>query len=479
MTSSQEWADTNSLLTASRLDVAGKLPLARAIVQNRRDPWSRELFFACLDSMRPLGDFQENGTKFKLSDYEMEFRLLIESLSEVGFRGEISRIPIDSTGGLWNGAHRVAASIALGLQSVPVERTNEVPQIYDFEFFKNTGLPDHYLSELAWNFFTTKKATRALVFSNLGATKTNQLLRDLRTIAPLVFVKKQSLTAIGQRRLMDLCYGHLGWFSPELAEKLKLERFPDDADADTTVAFYELPGSVTEREIKEKLRERLSSEDFIRRIHGTDDWEETKRIAEVWTNNNSLFFLNHSPLGSELRVTSYIESLRLGGYAREGFLVDGGAVLEMFGIRQTEDLDHICVTSDCAPLTEVGDCHNAEYSALGLSTELFVTDPRWFFRWSGIKFATLDLVASRHIRLGSEKSSEDLMSVTVFLSGKQIAKANSAELDLRRKKWIRRSKRQIFVEKLLEKLPTNLRRLVAFMARNLRRALNFRHGSNS
>lgn len=454
-------------LSAQRLDVFGKIPFARSMIMGTSDSWSRELYFNCLLAMKPLGNFDEDGIKFTLNDYEEAFRTVVESLSRNGFDPLQSSVPLDRYGIAWNGAHRLAAALALDIPQVFASDTGEIPQVYDFHFFLRSGMPDVYLSELAWQFCLHMPDTRAIVLSNFETEDSQNLVRTLRKSVQLVYSKTVKLTPIGQRRLMDLCYGHLPWFSSAVAEKLKLERFSGPGSNEALLVLYELPDGVTERELKESLRGTLSSGEFERRIHGTDDWDETLSLAEVWTNWNSLHFLNHGQIEAEKRVLRHINAQQFPQESWTKTCFDGGAVLEMYGIRRTQDLDHLCHSHEDSILA-LGDCHNSEYSALAISPQNVVFDPRLHFRWSGFKFSALDVQLSRLVRTGNDKSKRDLSVILNFLREGEGAHHMNAEFEALRLRWIRKSKRQLLLEKLLSRLPKKLRNTIARIAANVR-----------
>jgi hypothetical protein len=214
----------------------------------------------------------------------------------------------------------------------------------------------------------------------------------------------------------------------------------------------------------------LGKNRFERKIHGSDNVAETMRLAEVWTNGNSLRFMNSAPLGCEDRILNRLKD-QLGAEPPflSDFVVDSGASLELHGLRQTGDIDHVCIGDHTKNMLMVGDCHNDEYADLGISTSELVRDPRKHLRWGGYKFSTLE---SEFIRLrlaGEEKSVRDLSVVLVGLTQQKNQVYFDSDRAAKAAKWQSKSLVQIRVDSLLSKLHPKARGLVATLAAAVRR----------
>jgi hypothetical protein len=457
------------LLSASRLDIFGKLPFAEVLASNGESAWARELFFECLRALNPNRLFSEDGVKFSEADYEYYFRKLMHSLDDKGFDPTLSKVLISGDGTVWNGAHRVAASIALK-QEVFVDQVEATPQIYNWAFFSNSGMHRMYLDELAWQYALNVPSTRAIVLSDLTADDEFLIKRTLDRAESVVFERSIKLSGAGLRRNLQLMYGHLNWFSPSLLEKLVLERFSDPSDGNVTLFLYDQPAGLDERTLKEELRSLIGGDQFERKIHGSDDWEETLRLAEVWTNGNSLRFMNSAPVGCEDRIINKLNSeLKVGPNLLHDFVVDSGASLELHGLRQTADIDHVCIGEHPKTLSIIGDCHNSEYANLGVSASELVRDPRKHLRWGGFKFSTLESEFLRLRLLGTEKGYKDLATLLARLTEQKGEVYFDADRSAKAANWQRKSRWQIRMDRALAQLPPTVRALIARLAAAVRR----------
>jgi hypothetical protein len=258
-----------------------------------------------------------------------------------------------------------------------------------------------------------------------------------------------------------------------MLEKLVLERFPNtSAPYQTTFYLFQLTDPHTEREVKEQLRTTLEERQFDRVIHGTDDWKETMRLAEVWTNRNSMKFLNEVPVGAEKRLVKHL-SERLPADRRDfEFVIDAGATLELYGIRQTDDVDHICLGNHGEDLLLLGDCHSEDYVQRGFQLDDLIRNPRFFMRWEGYKFSTLENEFGRLRNLGTDRASLDRNKL-IIASDESIGHFFyfDSERLRRAQAWRIRSRWQVRFEKVLEKLPPSSRGFISRMAHFFRSIL--------
>lgn len=458
----REWSE---LLTASRLDVAGKIPLAKAIISGREFEWPRRLYFEVLRSLNPNSRFGEDNLKFSLHDYENTFRDLAESVSKRGLDPKSSKVQLGMDGTLGNGAHRLSLAALLDLP-VPVIPSSETPQVYDWRFFKRSGMPEPFLDELVYQYSALVKRTRAIVASDLSTEQLDRITHELETMSPLVYRKTLLLSHIGIRRVTELMYDHLEWYRPNLLEKLILERFTEGfQNYSATLLLFELDEKTSPRQIKESLRSQLGKDQFERKVHGTDDWHETIKITEAWTNRNSVRFINEVPVGSERRLMSHLKSSSINLPPTSDFVIDAGAALEFHGVRETNDVDHICLGEHSSSLLKLGDCHNEEYVQGGLHLDDLVLNPANFIRWGGFKFSTID---NEFRRLRANNSSGGQENFHRLLESANKPDSGLTYFDPHREEramaWKVRSIWQLRLERGLEMLPGNLRGMISRLA---------------
>lgn len=401
-----------TLISHTRLDILSRLPLAKMFIREETiDPWAIELYREFLRATTPSLKFSENGTKFSITDYMQEFRTLVGSLQINGFDSKISTIPLGKKG-IQNGAHRVAAALALGLE-VTTEDSEEQEQIYDWSYLKRIGLKDIYCDYLLYLYTMLKPSTLAFLLSDLEDSTIRRIERHLRDADIFVGSKSLTLSQIGARRLVTAAYEHNDWWQPKFSETMTLERFSSLSSTNKAhLIIIDLPINSRPRKIKEHLRSLLPGDSFERLIHGTDTHEETVTLAQFALNRNSLQFNNLSPIGSEKRILS---ELKVSGREwMKDVAIDGSSVLEVFGIRQANDLDYVAL--DAKVTADKGlDLHNLEYRNYPFSYDPVLLDPRLHFYISGFKFASLGTVIHQKSFNVNEKNINDLLLISQML----------------------------------------------------------------
>jgi len=457
------------LISPSRLDVAAKTLVAHSMLTGRGQEVAWATYTATLEAMNPIGTFGEDNKKFSVADYVQSFTRLYASMSKVGFDSTLGSIPLSLDGTLQNGAHRTAIATVLGLE-VATTATREVPQVYDYFFFLKAGHDKTTLRRLAWEYLGLKNDVRAILLSGFHQRDTSAVLAEIRKNVQVVCHETLDLTEIGKRRLMDAAYGHLDWYHSDLREKLIMERFGSTSRADL-VLFQSGPETDC-TEFKQHLRSKyVARGNLERRIHGSDDYAETTQLARVFLSNAQRTFTNLSPLGAEDQILRRAQE-----FARPEasclLAFDGGAVVELFGIRTTQDLDHICANEErlCKKFLGAGDCHTPELESRGVKASEILCDPHKIFTVEGYKFLSPDEVASFKRLRAEGKDLEDARALE-SLASKNVDAANafsSESAAARARKWKRRSQLMVLVDTALSILPKPLRRLISAAAAHFR-----------
>ena len=128
---------------------------------------------------RPANNFQE-PCKFKgdedwfdsrkpcvkkttAEDFRSSFYATIQSIRSNGMDSSISLVPVTKTGFPLNGAHRIAAAIALGQSSMPIQRAKKQHTFdWSYGFFQQKGLESKY-SDFAMLEWTLRFPTTTVV----------------------------------------------------------------------------------------------------------------------------------------------------------------------------------------------------------------------------------------------------------------------------------------------------------------------------
>lgn len=411
------WGNPLNLISASRLDVFARTDFVRAQLLDQSGLWGRTLYHSHLIAMGASDSFAENGTKISVSDYFLEFSQLIKSMKDQGYRQELGAIPV-TTEGITNGAHRLAAALEL---SIPVfaSTTSEPFASYDYRFMRKRKLARVFVDAMAFNLIRMSKNTRSIVVFGQSREVVDAIEHEVRKTAGVVIRTHIELTEIGKRRVVQLAYGHKGWWNrAKLLEKMTSERF-DGSPASCDLIFTHESDLSSLSSRKVSLRKLLSSSHFERRIHGTDDHFDTVFLAEFALNTNSILFANTAPLGSEDRIFAILEGLvPQSDLARteSSWCIDGSSVLELFGLRQANDIDFVVCNGSRAPaiLRRAGTDHAKEYAPGFVDPFEIVVDPRNHLIYKGLKFISPSALLSQQFRSSDTKSKSDVAHLTTL-----------------------------------------------------------------
>lgn len=287
------------------------------------------------------------------------------------------------------------------------------------------GVSRYRVGSSVLDFCTSNESSRAFVFFSLKDSQVLGLVRCLldRTDLEIVYATNLELTNIGALNLIELCYGDKPFFNEQIKEVMTRERFAYSLTA--FVVVYSLSQRDTNfRELKEDLRRSLPPLTFERRIHGTDELEDTRVLLEAITNPNTLSLLNRVRVSRKDRVFSRVpDSLR----KNPKVCVDGSSVMELYGLRKSRDLDLICIDSELRSVIQLMgyDLNDRHYEWLPLTQDAVIYDPHLHIKLFGLKFTSL---AVRQLMLTfgpsygrntlSPKKFRDLQLISQFNAGK-------------------------------------------------------------
>jgi hypothetical protein len=251
------------------------------------------------------------------------------------------------------------------------------------------GIPQHFVGYQVLEYCRHTASVRAFVFFSLSDEVVSTLVGFLskqRKIR-IVYAANLELTEVGCLNLIELCYGDKPFFNEKVKRKMSRERFASSQSA--FVLVYDLDESVRDiRSLKTELRSTLSKLMFERRIHGTDQLEDTVTLVEAITNPNTLYLLNRVKVSRQDRVFTRVPAYLSGN---PSVCLDGSSVMELYGLRKSRDLDIICDDNEIRDqITSAGfDLNHMHYEWLPLKPAQIISDPHLHVRLFGLKFTSL------------------------------------------------------------------------------------------
>ena len=371
-------------LTPNRFDLGFKLNFLEGRLSDAASgPYLEHIRAFSLGSFREPGKAEKNS----FAKYVEEFRKLFRAIRDGGFRPEISLVPSAADGSILNGAHRTAAAIFLS-KEVSILRTELPPVVYDFRFFERRGAPRWAIDAAAISYAEFAEDCKVALIWPVASGQDEKIERILGRI---VCRKDVLLNSRGAKNLIANIYKEEPWLGT------REDDFPGAMgkvgpcfcrDAPLRVILFQDGDLHSVRDKKGEIRRLFALGKHS--IHVTDSHKETISVLRLLYNDNAIHYLNYARVNKFADTMQKLERFReyvtANGLSLDDVAIDGGMVLEVYGLREASDID---VLSEF-PLSAVGDHLIHDHSQLlpfhGVDVGTLVRDPRYHFQIDGVKF---------------------------------------------------------------------------------------------
>ncbi len=401
-------------LTWNRFDLAIKINYLEYIC-GRRSSFMSEAYVEHINAFS-LGTFKERGSKSKnsLSGFISDFNKLFIDMKDNGFDLDKSLVPLATDDSILNGAHRVAISKFLQIPIYTI-KTNIEPFIYDFKFFKNRGVSDLILDSAAIKY--AEESSNCYLALLWPTTQIDNKFLVERCFNKLVYSKSIKLNYNGAHNLLSITYDGEEWLGnandnyPGVKNKL-VKCFPcfgnvkaflfEESDLDSVLA------------IKETIRQQYGVGKHS--IHITDTKGEVLELANLVFNENGVNFLNNAHpnklKSSQGNLDIFKKFIRDNKFEFDEYALDTGMALAIYGLRETDDIDYI-TTSKAQPtvLNELIENHSGYIRYHNREPLELVFDPRFHFKFKGVKFITLSQIKVMKANRNENKDKADLILI--------------------------------------------------------------------
>jgi hypothetical protein len=379
---------TNILLHPGRLDVFTKTPLVRSMLRGTGREFAFLLYRSYLFASNGRGNFRE-GSKRTIFDYEVAFFDLVHSMQAQGYMGA----PIKhSRHGIIDGAHRAAACLTLGIEPVLIE-SDEEPHNYDYQFMRRIGLDEFLIEATVREYLEHDSRVRGFLLTDFDEGEVEKFTRILGNTHQVLFHTSWVMSDIGVRRVLELAYGHLEWWSHSSYETTVAERFRPNAHEFRVALVLFLHSGADEEllQTKTNMRQRFNFKNFDRNIHGTDNFFELRRLADPLLNENARFFMNNVPIGKEDWIAEHLGT----SVGDHNFAIRGSSILALYTDYLPSDVDKLIVQSN----RQGGrvDEHELSYASAPFSASDVLADPRRSFKYKDFSFISLSTWAGHRL----------------------------------------------------------------------------------
>lgn len=438
---SLSWLNPRDLCLSGRFDIFIKYLYARALVNGMPSEFHKRAYHDHLRVLNGHVELDEYGKPCKVgrARFLQEFENVVRSIESDGF-STAHPVPISANGSIMNGAHRVAACMALNRPIYVQQHREPFEPRWTYDFFRSSGLHPDYLDAGGLAAADWYDDCRVAVIFGAGFHARQEILEELRSIGKVWYQTAFPVSERAQLNLIRVIYEGEPWLGRRefgylgAAGKAR-PCFPPDCPQEVCFAFF-VPGADADaiRQAKERIRSQIGKANHS--LHMTDSRDETLRIAEIVLNENGRHFLTHRRYGRFRAFERDLHTLQAGvaGHPQllEHICVVGSSVLAAYGLRDARDLD--IVFSNCRPDLASNikfESSNAHWTQYGFDVDSLVQDPRHHFRCNGVKFVSLETVVKLKAIRRERKDAVDLALVDAMVGNpRSDGKATIARLAL-------------------------------------------------
>ena len=418
-----EYVDPRQFLSKNRIDLVCKLYYIECREKGRGIEFAKEVYRVHIESIT-YGRFSEvwNSEKNSLEKYFEVFDDLIDNIKTHGFDEKKSVIPVSEDSIILDGSHRVAAAIYFGIK-VPVVRLKTPAWKNNYQAFmkkKQYAIPEKYMDFIAYQYMAYKNLCYVAMIWPVSYRDPNYgtALKILHQFSNVVYKKQVYLNYNGLAQLAMHTYMDAEWTGGFANRYTGIftavdERYGKKAPV-TVLILDDMPLDKI-RQLKLLIRTVLH--DGFAKIHITDTREEALRLGKMLLNANSVQFLNDSFF---FRYDDFVNefwkfrSLALSSKLENDLCLDTGAVLAVYGIRNTRDIDYLMVSDDKTDLLSDFDKHTQQYYdgfAADISCEEIIYN--WFdhFYCFDIMFSSLESVRILKQKRNEKKDRRDVQLI--------------------------------------------------------------------
>lgn len=394
-----ETVPAEQLLSVNRLDIIAKY---QYLIDRDRIPEAARSNY--LEHIRCMtkGSFYEAGSEKQGKDsFLSSFDALYESLRKNGYSEQEIPVPVDRNMQIVDGAHRVAACLALHLPvriiHLPIDG---IYDRYDYHYFEAQGMDSDLLEQMVLGFIRLHANTACFNIWPAAKGHDEELTQILEGSFQVLYRKSVALNENGAFNYLAQIYSEYSWAQNDgdgfsgVYRKL-LPCFPDFQPVQVWFVVTDSYEHATE--VKGQLRDLYGLEKHS--LHATDNHRETVQMAEILLSRNSIDFMNAC---NSTRFKSTFELLKgVGQFNLETTVFTGSLILALYGIREAEDLDYLS-------LDHPEGSHNEYLSLYGMTLNEAIYDPANYFCYFGMKFVTLKRVMEFKECRNEGKDADDL-----------------------------------------------------------------------
>lgn len=413
--------------TLFRFDYMIKYLYVYAYVNNLQTEFFKHIYIIqmqCINNFTEITNYEKDKIIKNNGDICIQiFNKLIDSIKINGFNKNYL-IPMGMNNIITNGMHRYAICKFLNIEPhFNNEKINgSINYHYNFflnrdkyQPFSNAGLPlsREICDFTALEYIKHNSNIRTMILYPKGYAMeyNNDTFENILKLYGHIYYKKNVfLTKKGFRNLIKECYRNEKWIGG---------LFPTDSLANNkTNLCYDNNGEIIIYlihvnelsnliDMKEKCRKIFNIDKCS--LHTSDYQEDTFRISSCLLNSNSVHFLNNAETDKiSTNLKNYFTNLNNKIKLNEDFCITSSAILDIYGLRESKDLDYLHKTDLNVNLNNISPHKNRWLIYYHTHKDDIIYNPENHFYFNGFKFATLNVIKKMKENRSEEKDIKDI-----------------------------------------------------------------------
>jgi hypothetical protein len=408
------------LVTASRLDLGAKHLYARHERAGRSSAWARRVYLGHLQIWN--GFFEHVPRKRSPEDFLSSFDRVLQDTAASPEEGLDTVVPVTLDGSPLNGAHRVAAAVLHGrkVRTMPLEVVPANAR-YDGNYFdhlvatRGDGGEPRLVLSMALEFIRIAPACQVVVlFPHVRSRRVEVdelLARHGRTVWAF---DRQYVDVRSQRALVRLLYEGEQWLGDASNGFAGAASKADPCfqpGVDVRFVLLQPFEGADLTAMKRDVRALFDVGNHC--VHVTDTVPECDRILRT-TWDTPAFDLYQRTLQQWMPAfAAQFGAFRAAVVAagrEEEVVVTGSAVLALFGLRDSADMDHLHLGPPVvvAQRDDIGS-HDAYVATYPAAVAELVLDPAWHLVVDGVRFLRPAGLRAFKAKRGEPKDHDDLV----------------------------------------------------------------------
>ena len=391
------------LIVPQRIDIIAKWLYIDAYVHNEDKKEAVELYRAHLDAFS-CGNFIEPGSEYKnsLEKYMQVFDKLIENIRYQGFDEKKSIIPVGKNGEILDGSHRVAIAAYFDME-ITIIRFPECEQNFGTDFFRNNLLNSEYLNKMVQQYLMLKENCyfACLWPVSYDMTKLDVIKRIISKFGRIIYIEELVLNYNGLKNFMSQIYGHQSWVGTYencfsgVEGKVK-PCFVKGKPIRTIVFEAHCLDDVLH--IKKEIRDLYTLQNHS--VHISDNIVESRQMADLLYNKNSLHHLNYGKPCTFVSVQKELDEIKSiikqKNIKSDSIVIGCDGTMAIYGLGKCCNITEISIGNQRLSIQELKTENGiAEYSWGDCAVNDLNKSVKNYFVYRGVKFSALSRALER------------------------------------------------------------------------------------